>query len=89
MFTIKYRTFALSPKQDNHGPYYDMCEQIHGPFGFVSQETDDGCRVVYAHRDDGAPVMTFGPVKVGVAGQPCPTLWVMNEQGATIAKYDL
>jgi hypothetical protein len=94
MFTIKYRTYSVSriqPPADCIAPtaFYDEHELIDGPFAMVSKEIDDGYVVVYAHREHNAPGMTFGPVKVDAAGQPRPTLWVMNEAGATVAKYDL
>jgi hypothetical protein len=96
MFTIKYQTFSLSPTQpaDAPGSFYDRSEQIHGPFAMVSQEYKEGYSVVYCHRTEDALGMTFGPFippEQGDGGSrhPRPTLWVMNEQGATIAKYDL
>lgn len=90
MFTIKYRTYNPSPKQDGGTTcFYDQCELIDGPFALVSQEMDDGYIVVHAHRDHEAPGTMFGPVRADEAGKPRPTLWVMNEQGATVAKYDL
>lgn len=93
MFTVKYRSFALSPIQSSGNLInYDMSEQIHGPFLFVSQEYESGKMVVYAHRDEHAAGFAFGPfVPSELAGDdhPHPTVWVMNEQGATIAKYDL
>lgn len=97
MFTVKYRTYSLSPKQPAEGPrFYDECELIHGPFELVSKEVDeDGEIVVHAHRAGGAPGMTFKHCDIRedqVAGQlprPRSTLWVMNESGATVAKYDL
>lgn len=94
MFTIKYRTLELAPQQPSDGPSnYTFHEQIHGPFHMVSQEVDsDGHTVVHAHRDDCSPGMMFGPwapAETAGSPRPGPTLWVMNEQGATIAKYDL
>jgi hypothetical protein len=93
MFTVKYRTYTLSPKQDGNGPYYDENEQIHGPFELVSKEQDDnGYTVVHAHRDQCQPGITFSEFQrdeVAGAKRPRSVLWVMNEQGATIAKYDL
>jgi hypothetical protein len=50
---------------------------------------DQGYTVVHAHRDEFAPGYTFGPVKHGEAGMPRPAVWVMNEHGSTVAKYDL
>lgn len=93
MFTIKYRTYSLSRTQDaaEGAPhYYDENEQIHGPFELISKEQDEsGYTLVHAHRETSAPGMTFGPIHADEAGKPRPTLWVMNEQGSTIAKYDL
>jgi hypothetical protein len=94
MFTIKYRSYSLSqnqPPADCIAPtaFYDEHELIDGPFAMVSKELEDGYTVVHAHRDHNALGMSFGPVKAGAAGQPRPTLWVMNEAGATVAKYDL
>jgi hypothetical protein len=91
MFTVKYRTYNPCPKQpaDCTSRQYDEVEMIQGPFAFVSKEMEDGYTVVYAHRDDTAPGYTFGPIFSDEAGRPRPALWVMNEQGATIAKYDL
>lgn len=92
MFTVKYQTYQMAAAQQTGSPiHYDRCEQIHGPFGLVSQEMKDGYTVVYAHRGD-EPGMTFGPIlDPDVAGHemPRPTLWVMNESGATVATYRL
>jgi hypothetical protein len=98
MFTIKYRTYSLAPTQNSDAlasRCYDENEQIHGPFELVSKEQDeDGCTVVHAHPPGNAPATTFadpGSRNDSVAGETRPrsALWVMNEQGATIAKYDL
>jgi hypothetical protein len=96
MFTIKYRTFPLTeiqPPPNSASPAcYSEHELIDGPFAMVSKEMDDGYVVVHAHRDFTAPGMTFGPHKAQEAAGspgPRPTLWVMNEHGATVAKYDL
>ena len=95
MFTVKYRSYCLSAKQppaDCTAPsaFYDEHELIDGPFAMVSKEMDDGWTVIHAHRDHNSPGMTFGPCKNDAdAGWPRPTLWVMNEAGATVAKYDL
>lgn len=94
MFTIKYRTFTPSATQcaDPGSPtYYDQNEQLHGPFDLVSQEMQDGLIVIYAHNGDD-PGTTFGPFRPPETANeepPRPTLWVMNEAGATVAKYDL
>lgn len=94
MFTIKYQTYNLASQQPVNGPAnYDRCEQIHGPFGLVSQEMEGGYTVVYAHQGD-APGMTFGPNRgrellEGETPPPRSTLWVMNEAGATVATYQL
>jgi hypothetical protein len=93
MFTIKYRTYSVSRIQNgapNSPTMYDENEQIHGPFELVSKEQDEnGFTVVHCHRAGDAPGMTFDPLRTDAAGQPQSTLWVMNEAGATVAKYDL
>lgn len=96
MFTIKYRSYSLSRTQneDESAPRcYDEHELIDGPFAMVSKELDDGYVVVHAHRDHNYPGMTFGPIKsdnpTTDGPAPRPTVWVMNEAGATVAKYDL
>jgi hypothetical protein len=95
MFTIKYRSYTLNTKRSNcgEGPIYDEHELIDGPFTMISKEfNEEGYPVVYAHREHNAPGMTYGAFNVpDVAGQPNPRpmLWVMNDHGATVAKYDL
>lgn len=94
MFTVKYRRFQPCSQQPIDGPtFYDKVESIAGPFEHISQEYVDGLAVVYAHREGGAPGMTYGPVQAdqGPPGTnaPRPTLWVMNDSGATVATYDL
>lgn len=94
-YTVKYRCYNPCATQPQEGPtHYDQNEQIHGPFTFVSQEMQDGLMVVHAHRGEEAIGMMFGPHRIGdlAAGQeppPRPSVWVMNESGATVAKYDL
>jgi hypothetical protein len=99
MFTIKYRFFVLADQQPQEGPkHYDQCESCHGPFEVVSQERRRGFIVVHGIDPAGQP-MTFGPhqidsLEAAAAGDlesqaPRPTVWVMNEAGATVAKYDL
>jgi hypothetical protein len=98
MFTTKYISFQLSPLQssDETDPrFYDRCETIDGPWSYISQSYDDETRgmVVHAHREGGAPGCTWGPVPhedraPGTQPAPRPTLYVMNESGATVAKYD-
>lgn len=95
MFTIKFRTYSparTQPADCSSGPSYDENEQIHGPFELVSKEQDeDGYTVVHCHRGTD-PAITFSDDhKDEAAGskRPRPIVWVMNEQGATIAKYDL
>jgi hypothetical protein len=100
MFTIKYRYYTPAKTQPVDGPkFYDECESCHGPFEVVNQARDDN-GYIEVHgirgRSDGYLPMTFGPfhdpngedVKPGQQ-HPRPTLWVMNEAGATVAKYDL
>lgn len=93
MFTIKYRSYQPCAKQpeagDGANKFYDEIDLIDGPFNIVSKEMDDGYTVVHAHRGPEMLGMTFGPVKADEAGKPRPKLWVMNEQGATVATYDL
>lgn len=93
MFTVKYRTFECAKTQLVEGPcFFDMHEHISGPYEQISQEYQDGYMVVHAHREGGAPGYTFGPIfgqDESTDTPPRPTLWVMNEQGATVAKYDL
>jgi hypothetical protein len=94
MFYTKYRSYSLSDNQppvDCIAPkrFYDECEMIEGPFVQISKEMSQGYVVVHAHRSFDAPGMTFGPVIAEEAGKPRPILWVMNEAGATVAKYDL
>lgn len=98
MFTVKFRTYNLAPTQsaDPKAPRcYDEVELIYGTFELVSKEQDgDGNTVVYAHRPGGAEGLTLKHCDhiQQVAGQlppPRSTCWVMNEQGATVAKYDL
>jgi hypothetical protein len=99
MFTVKYRTYNLAPVQ-NADPLaprcYDEVEMIYGTFELVSKEQDvDGNTVVHCHRPGGDPGLTIKHCDHGpepAAGQlPAPRskCWVMNEQGATVAKYDL
>jgi hypothetical protein len=92
MFTIKYRTYSPARTQPSEGPtFYDENEQIHGPFDLVSKEQDeDGYTVVHCHRG-GDPAIMFSDRRDESAGskRPRTTLWVMNESGATVAKYDL
>lgn len=91
MFTIKYRHFRPSVLQDESDPItrYDSIELIDGPFDLVSQEMDDGYLVVHGHRGENMLGTTFGPVKEDDAGRPRPTVWVMNEAGATVSTYRL
>lgn len=96
MFTVKYRTYNLAPKQPAEGPRnYDEVEMIYGPFELILKEQDeDGYTVIHAHRAGGGDPLTVKHCDHGdqVAGQlppPRSTAWIMNEQGATIAKYDL
>jgi len=94
MFTIKYRTYRFAPQQPTLGePCYCTHEQILGPFEFVSQEVDDKTSqfVVHAYAPGGSST-TLGPVQRPDEGQqnpPPPIIWVMNETGATVARYDL
>lgn len=95
MFTIKYRCYDRAPAQPAEGPTnYNENEQLHGPFDVISKEQDeDGYTLVHGHYPgELSPCMTFGPFKPPeTAGEyhPRPTLWVMNESGATVARYDI
>lgn len=95
MFTIKYRTFApVEPLQQDlraGAPprAFQPSEQLHGPFLFVSQEHENGYVTVHCHSDDAGPGFSFGPCTDLPSDCPRPTVWVMNEHGATVAKYDL
>jgi len=95
MFTIKYRAYRRAPQQPTDGSTnYCVHEQLHGPFAFVSQEIDDcsGAMVVHAHGDVAGsddPRVMFGPIITDNDGTPRPVVWVMNETGATVARYDL
>lgn len=93
MLTIKYRTYVRVVDPAN-GDSFTAHEQIHTGFDMTSQEIEGGNMVVHAHRG-GDPGMMFGPwlpPEPEVAGQssvPRPIVWVMNEQGATVGRYDL
>lgn len=93
MFTVKFRHYELSdqqPPKDCVAPkkFYDECEYVSGPYQTVQKRMDDGWQIVTAY--DGAnPGYTWGPFKDLDEGQPRPTIWVMNDQGSTIAKYEL
>ena len=90
MFTVKYRQFTLAPAQQADAPMmYSQVESIDGPFDRISQEHTIHGMVVYAYRGDGELHMTYGPCLNGREDPPRPTVWVMNEMGATVAKYDL
>lgn len=93
MFTIKYRTFQPCACQQEGAPTsYDEVEQIHGPFELICQSVEDGYKVVHAHRSEESPGTTFGPwlpPETAEDHMPRPTIWVMNDRGATVAKYDL
>lgn len=70
------------------------CDRIDGPYESIATRYEDGYLTVYASRNYLQPGMTYGPVigpelPPGTPQGPRPTLWVMNEAGATIAKYDL
>lgn len=74
---------------------FSECDRIDGPYGSVSSRYEGGYLTIFATRGDFNPGMTYGPVlspepRAGdPPSAPRPTLWVMNESGATIAKYDL
>lgn len=97
MFTVKYRQWNPAPDtaQNAIPGSWVSTEQLWGPFEFVSAENRDNGLEIYGyykgyHNGDerGLP-MTFGPFINQQEGQPRPTLWVMNEAGATVAKYEL
>jgi len=82
MFTVKYRFF----EQDKSNRF-KPAERLDGPFNSVSQTLEDGLCVVRAeHKDDTS--MTYGPF-FAEEHWPRPVVYVMNERGSTIAKYDL
>ena len=92
-FTVKYQRYVPAAAQPADGPvFYSPIQSIDGPFTSIHQEYKDGLLVVYAHRGDELG-MTYGPVFGTDAPPerqpPRPTLWVMNDQGQTVAKYDL
>lgn len=92
MFTIKYRSHVPADTQQAGVPIaYDTVEQLSGPYHLISQEVEKGSIVVYAHDIHGNSQCTFGPHvwSETLSGPPRPTLWVMNENGATVARYDL
>lgn len=97
MFTIKYRAWNAVEVAGQTAPSYVENEQVWGPFEFVSKEsTPDGLPVVYCHYSGShqSLPMTFGAIPYPELEQqknfhPRPTLWVMNENGATISKYEL
>lgn len=95
MFTVKYRAWeradAQPPADATNGPVYSILERLDGPFSEIATRYEDGYLVVSCRRDGGEPGMCYGPViqPEDDPRMPRPILWVMNEQGATIAKYDL
>jgi hypothetical protein len=94
MFTIKYRFYTLAAAQSVDGPFYDQCESCHGPFEVVSQERDQNGSIVVHGIDPNGQPMTFGPARAEESAvlhnpSPRPVIWVMNDHGATIARYDL
>ncbi len=90
MFTIKYRYYELcAPAPDTPAPQYSQCERLDGPYESVSTRYENGELTVYCSRNELSPGMTYGPIGETANDFPRPTLWVMNAQGATIAKYDL
>lgn len=92
MFTIKYRSWEVCDRQPTPAPAspcYSQLERLDGPFAAVSTRYENGLLAVSCDRNDMTPGMTYGPVQPTEGNVPRPTLWVMNEQGATIAKYDL
>lgn len=64
-------------------------EMIDGPYESVSTRYEGHDLTVYCRRNELHPGMTYGPIGETENNFPRPTLWVMNAQGATIAKYDL
>lgn len=94
-FTIKYRSWGLAVAQDpEHYPVYSQTELISGPWDLVSQEVEGGCVVVHAHAhaEKADSRMTYGPwlpPEGDGPASPRPIVWVMNESGATVARYDL
>lgn len=95
MFTIKYRFYTLAqPVAGETANFYDECESCHGPFEVISQGRENGYITVSGIPTPGNLPMTFGPFVPPLdapdpSRHPRPTIWVMNEGGATIARYDL
>lgn len=93
-FTIKQSMFAVRDPLPGHVlGSIEPIDTIAGPFSYVSVRLEDGCQVVTGHYASGEPGWTFGPF--GGPEPDCgleiprPTIWVMNEAGATVAKYTL
>lgn len=95
MFTIKYRYYTLTPQpQGVTFICYDENESLHGPYEVVSKGMENGYPTVHCIPAPGELPMTFGPFVAPSDApdperHPRPTIWVMNDQGATISKYDL
>lgn len=92
MFTIKYRSYQLSKLQDSNGPYFDEIEQLSGPYAHICKDIKNNAPIIYAHENLESPATcTFGPVVYDedATHPPRPTVFVMNERGATVASYRL
>lgn len=95
-YTIKERAFYIDhnnpPPADCVGPIntFVPAENIVGPFANVSQRYEDGYLVVTGHyHGDDTPGVSFGPWSGLSNDCPRPTVWVMNENGATVATYQM
>lgn len=96
MFTIKYRYYTLTQQpQGVEFICYDENESMHGPYDVISKGMENGYPTVQGIPEPGPNLpMTFGPFTPPSDSphpekHPRPTVWVMNEAGATVAKYDL
>lgn len=92
-FTLKYRYWALSPAQESDNfPNYMELEALSGPWDYVFKDMELGLPLIRAHNEGGSGSATYGPFlreELDRPGSPHPVVWVMNESGATVAKYEL
>lgn len=90
MFTIKYRSYQPASKQPCDGYVdYTSREEVTGPYSHVTQDVDENDQLIINAANGDIRIM-FGPWLPPEGDRtPRPTVWVMNESGATVAKYDL